>query len=268
MKMKLSAFIVCLLFCLSLPMAAAAANRPLVVDEAGILSVSEVASLTQMAQKITDTYQCDTVIVTLADMGAGDSFTNAMDLYEAYDYGYGAEKNGILLMISMADRDFAMVVYGEDAKRAFTDYGQERIESRFLPRLSNGLYNEAFEFFLKDCETHLAAERRGEPIDVNTDPDVLRTEVIIKAVVCVVVPMLIALVVCQIWKGQMKTAVKQSTAHAYIPQNGFVLTGRADMFLYRTQTRRKIETSSSGGSGRSGGTTSNSRGFSGRSGKF
>ena len=267
MKTKLTALVICLLFCLSLPMTVLAAAQPLVLDEAGVLTEAEAASLEQMAQKVTDTYQCDVAVVTLTNMGGGSAFTNAMDLYEAYDYGYGAEKNGILLMVSVVDRDFAMVIYGRDALRAFTDYGQERIESRFLPYLSNNLYKEAFESYLKDCETHLAAAQSGTPIDVNTDPEAMRTQMLLKAGASVAGAMLIAFIVCQIWKGQMKTAVKQSTAHAYIPQNGFVLTGQADMFLYRTQTRRKIETSSSS-SGRGGGTSTNSRGFSGRSGKY
>ena len=61
----------------------------------------------------------------------------------------------------------------------------------------------------------------------------------------------------------MKTAVLARGARNYIPQNGFSLAVQEDRFLYRTETRQKIEKPSS-----SEGTTTRSSGSSGRSGKF
>ena len=79
----------------------------------------------------------------------------------------------------------------------------------------------------------------------------------------ILLPLLIAFIVCGVWKRQMKTAVAARAAAEYISEGGFQLTNQADMFLYRTEDRRKIETKSS-----SGGTTRDSGGYSGRSGKF
>ena len=84
-------------------------------------------------------------------------------------------------------------------------------------------------------------------------------------IVLVLVALLIATVICLIWRSQMKTARIARTASNYIPQGGFRLTGQGDMFMYRTVTRRKIQSSSSSG-GRPGG--GGRGGSSGRIGKF
>lgn len=70
---------------------------------------------------------------------------------------------------------------------------------------------------------------------------------IAKLAIMIVLPLLIATVVCLIWKGQMKSAVAARTADRYIPQNGFQLTEKEDRYLYKTQRRRKIEKNSSDG---------------------
>jgi len=88
-----------------------------------------------------------------------------------------------------------------------------------------------------------------------------------KVCVAIVVPLIIALLVCLYWRSKMKTAKMARTADNYIPANGFILTVQTDAFLYRTTTRRKIErSSSSGGGGGSfggGGSRSGGGGFSG-----
>jgi len=225
---------------INVPGLTAGVKPALVTDQAGLLTSSEVAALNKKAHAISDAYGVDVAVITVANMGGGSAFVNAMDIYDQYAYGYGAERSGILLMLSDADRDFAFVCHGY-ANIAFTDYGQKKIENAFLPYLRQDNYNGAFNAFLEKCETTL-----------------------ILMAVCAGIALLVAFCICSAWKRQMKTAVKQSSANAYIPAGGFVLTGQSDMFLFRTETRRKIETSSSGG----GGTSTNSRGFSGRSGKY
>lgn len=82
------------------------------------------------------------------------------------------------------------------------------------------------------------------------------------------IPCLIALVVCSVFKAQMKTAGIKTTAGDYIKMGDLRLNVQQDLFTHRTQTRQIIQqqTSRSGGGG--GGTTIRSGGFSGKSGKF
>jgi hypothetical protein len=61
----------------------------------------------------------------------------------------------------------------------------------------------------------------------------------------------------------MKTAVTARAAANYIPANGFNLTAQTDTFMYKTTDRKKIASQPS-----SSGTTKDSKGFSGKKGKF
>ena len=236
-----------------------------VYDGAGFLTAQETAELNARAQAITNKFNCEIAVITLADM-KGDAFTNAMDIFDKYDYGYGAERSGILLLVSKSPRAFAFVTYGY-ANTAFTDIGQEKVEDWFLYSLSNNEYVRAFTRFFDRSEQFLQYASEGRIVGVDFDPDVYVTTTNVLRILAVLVPLLVAYILCSMWKKQMQTAVKQTTANAYIPAGGFTLTGQNDTFLYRTETRRKIETSSSSGGGR-GGTSTNSRGFSGRSGKY
>ncbi len=59
----------------------------------------------------------------------------------------------------------------------------------------------------------------------------------------VVIPLVIALIVCFILKAQLNS-VHTSTAAAYATEEGLDLQVREDRFTHSTQTRRKIESSS------------------------
>ena len=64
----------------------------------------------------------------------------------------------------------------------------------------------------------------------------------IRIVLIILIPLIISLVVCLIWRSQMKTARIARTADNYIPMGGFNLTAQVDAFLYRTTSRRRINT--------------------------
>ena len=78
--------------------------------------------------------------------------------------------------------------------------------------------------------------------------------------------MVLALVVCVVLMLQMKTANLKTEAGDYMVQNGTNMRVVQDIFTHRTVTRQAIEQNENKGGG--GGTTINSRGFSGKSGKF
>ena len=63
----------------------------------------------------------------------------------------------------------------------------------------------------------------------------------IKIAIIIIVPLLISLIVCLVWRSKMKTAKIARLADSYIPQNGFALRVQVDSFLYRTTTRRKVQ---------------------------
>lgn len=232
-----------------------------VTDGAGLLTEDERTDLNVKAEAASNIYGCDILIVTVDDKGAAHIEDYAQNLYDEYDLGYGDDKSGIMLVISMAERDYDIMAHGY-GNVAFTDYGKDKLADKFLPDLSGGNYYKSFYNFIETCENYLDLARSGEPIDVKTDPNQKKKT---GRIVLAVVPFLIALLTIFIQKVKMKTAKIQQMANDYITEQGLKLTGREDAFLYRNIIRTKRE-SSSGKS--SGGTSVNSHGSSHKSGKF
>jgi len=264
--MKKSLIIILLAFLLTalLSPIAIAADLDLVTDITGTLTDAQKERLNQRAERISEQYRCEVAIVVIDAMDdRAGAYAWAQSIYQEYNFGYGPERSGILLFLSLAERDYYMIAFGF-GNTAFTDYGKNvMLDNYILPLLGNNRYYDAFSAYLDKAEEFLAMARDGTPFDRHTDPAAQRTTNLIKIAVVILVPLIIAFLICSIWKSQMKTARIAATACDYIPPGGFQLTGYADTFLYRTVTRTKIQKSSS-----SGGTTINRSGFSGRGGKF
>lgn len=238
-----------------------AADFDLVSDEVGLLTEDEYLKLNNLAQDISEQYQNEMSIVIVEDKGDQDikDFTKAF--YNDNGYGYGEDKSGLMLLISMADRDYAFVAYGS-ANTAFTDHGKVVLaEEYLLPMLGEDKYYDAFLTYLNQTGEYLNMAENGSPFDVDSDEDE-ETFLIMLAIV-ILLPLLIAGIVCFIFYNQMKTAVAQEAADKYICADGVNITMKADKFLYRTETRTKIEKESS-----SGGTSVDDDGSSSSSGKF
>ncbi len=252
-----------ILFLLS-PLPVNAAGRGLVTDGAGLLTDEELKFLNSRAVTMSELYQCDVAIITVEDMGNNEAFDYADWLREEYGIGHGPEGSCLLLFLSMAERDYALLVHGYGAE-VFTVYGQDKIlDDYVLPLLGDDEYYDAFSIYLYKAEEYLAMARGGTVFKWGTDPDAAFERALLYGGLIVVLPLAVAFIICQIWKGQMKTARLATTADSYIPEGGFELTVKEDTFLYRTVTRRKIERESSS----SGSRHSSSSGSSGRSGKF
>ncbi len=231
-----------------------------VTDAAGLLTEDERIELDERAAELSDLYECDIIIVTVEDKGEMHIEDFAQHVYDEYDLGYGEEKSGIMLMISMAERDYDIMAHGY-GNVAFTDYGKAVLENRFLSDLSVGRYHDSFSAFVEGCGEFLVASRNGSPIDISTDPYVDTRK---GTLILLIAPLVIAIIIVVMFYFQMKSAKQRTTAKEYIKKDGFTLSNQRDEFLFVTTTRRKIEKSSSSG----GGTSVNSRGSSHSSGKF
>ena len=249
-----------------------------VSDVAGLLSTDEWSGLEEKAEQLSEEYGIGVYLVTLSDYqlynssNAGSYWSFSTNFYKEYNLGLGDEKNGILLILSMADRDYSLLAYGSAAHTAFTDYGKNVLENGFLDNFRNDDWYGGFQDYLSGCETLLARAAAGNPVDVPSssqsgyssakDPYAL--------VFIIGISLLVALVICQAMKKSMKPVAEKTQANDYIVMGGFNLTRRRDVFLNRTVTRRVIRTENRdmGGFGGGGGTSIHSGGFSGHSGKF
>ncbi len=266
MKKRVTAFLfaMCLLF--AFPVAAYAAEQYYVVDEAGLLTDTEKSELTQRASAISQQYACGVYIAVLEDFTEGgytDILECAKEYYRNNDLGVGEGRDGELLMLSMEDRDFALIAYGNFGNASFTDYGKEVLEDEFLDDFADDNWYDGFSDYLDKSEEMLALSQDGTPLDVGSDPDAARRSMGTNLAIVIVVPCLIAGVVCLIFRMQMRTVHAAPTARDYIAADAVALTLHTDMYTHTTETRTKIHKDSD-----SGGTSVGSDGFSGDSGKF
>ena len=237
-------------------------TMPHVTDAVGLLSNEEIMALEQQAGQIEDSYGCAPYILVVEDFrvyeDTTDIFEAGMNHYERWELGHGPEKNGLLLILSMAERDYALVTYGSVTHRAFTDYGQDALCEQFLDNFRNDDWAGGFRDYLDGCAWLLEQAKNGTPYDVDTAPKGFSPLIL-------VIPLVLALAVCLVLTAQMKTAKRKTEAGDYMVQGGAEMRVVQDIFTHRTVTRQVIQSENKGGGG---GTTINARGFSGKSGKF
>ena len=243
-----------------------------VSDVAGILTEQQRTLLESQAQKISAKYDCGIYIVTLDDYreydADSDVFSFAQDFYRSYQLGIGESKTGVLLLLSMADRDYSLVTYGGNAHYAFTDYGQQVLASEFLDDFRSNDWYGGFSDYLNCCDELLDRAAHGEPLDVSYDNSSHMSSGASLAII-IGVPLLVSFIACEAMKRKMKPVSRQAGADEYIVPGGIDLSLKRDVFVNRSVTRTAIhhENRDSSGGGM-GGTTVNSAGFSGHSGKF
>ena len=254
MKRKLTIFVllVLLLALLVLPVCAEE-GLYYVTDEAGLLTQEEDLELEALCQDISGEYNVGVYLVTVddyTDWGDGSVYDVTCGIYHDHTMGKGEERNGIMLLLSMADRDFATFVYGPDAEYAFGDYALQQMEEAFLPWFGSNDWYEGFRAYAMTCGEHLGEAEAGEPVE---EGDGMTYLVVIGG------SFLIALIVVSIMKAGMKNVRANREASAYITKE-LHLTQQSDQYTHTTKTSRKIEKSSSsskvsvggGGHGRSG----------------
>ena len=265
MKKRLIALVSVLLVLIlaAVPVFAAAEDVPfdtMVADWADLLTDSEEAALHERAWQLTQQYGCAVYIVTVDSMEGMEPWQYSEFIFDECGMGYGAERSCIMLMLSMEYRDYDIMAHGY-GNYAFTDFGKEVMADRFLSDFGEDDWYGGFDWYLYSCEEFLQMAAEGTPYDVDTA--VSAADMLL---LTVPVGLLTALIVCAVFKAQMKTARRQQTAGGYVTQEGLVLTDAADIYIRTTRRVERIERSSSGGGG--GGTTVNSHGSSHSSGKF
>ena len=259
---------------------ALAAQLDNVTDAAVLLTDEQLATLEEMAENISDRYGCGVYVVTVDDyreLEDTDVQTCAEDLYDYFELGLGEERNGILLMLSMEERDYALIAYGQKAHYAFTDYGKEVLAGEFLDNFRNNDWYGGFYDYIERSGEMLALAESGTPVDDYSGDDYEEwhsepsraDRVRMSVIIGLLLGLIAAAITCGIFKRQMKNAVKATGAERYIAkENGMVMHDHFDRFTHQTVHRERIVREQRSGGGGHGGTSVNSHGFSGHSGKF
>lgn len=211
--------------------------RDRVVDEAELLSAEEEGTLLEKLDEISERQKCDVVVATVNSLEGKTAMEYADDFYDYNGYGYGENRNGILLLISMEDRDWWISTCGYGIT-AFTDAGQEYIADRFRPLLSDGDYNGAFTKYADLCDAFITQARTGEPYDSGHLPKDSVSPFWIFGDLAI--GFLIAFFMGSRKKAKLKSVRKQVAAQDYTRPGSMVVAAQSDYMVNRTVTSRII----------------------------
>lgn len=260
-----------------------------VYDFAGLLTDAEREKLENKARYLSELYKFGVYIYVVNDYQevypSSDVYFACEHVYETDGFGYGSEnRDGIMLFLSMDERDFATYRTIGKGYYAFTDYGLYELEEYFLGPFRNNDWYGGFQNYLSYCDYLLDLAEKGTPLDYepggnsdptypsgNNEPEKMSLEE--KCIVAAPGSLIISLITCLILRGKMKTAGIKTEANDYIVRNRIQMHDTRDIFTHSTTSRTRIHTESSSSSG---GSSSGGHSFSsysgshggGHSGKF
>lgn len=266
MKNKIFTFLFTLLLCMTTIMPVFADNGPSrLIDDADLLTSREEASLQSKLDNISEKHQMDVVVVTVNSLEGKSPRDYADDFYDYNGYGYGEEKDGVLLLVSMENRDWYITTTGYGIT-AITDAGLDYISDEFLTDLSDGNYADAFETYAELCDDFIEQARTGEPYDVGNLPKG-SFNIVKMLIISLVIGLVVAFVVTGVMRGQLKTVRRQAGAESYMKNGSLKVTENRDFFLYR-HVDRKAKPKNNGSGGSSTHRSSSGRSHGGGGGRF
>lgn len=268
------------------------------VDDADLLADSEESQLLSDLDACSEELQFDFVIVTTDSLDGKTSREYADDFYDYGGYGYGEDADGILLLVSMEERDWYISTCGFGIT-AFSDAAIDWVADDFLECLSNGQYRLAFQQFLSNSYILAKEAKEGTPLyegeyyeddyyeyydsygnAIETATGVMGGiytvgKVIWSLFLGLLFGFIGAFVPVNVMKSKMKSVKSQAAASSYVISGSHAVTESKDQFLYQTVTKTAIpkssSSSSSGSRSRAGGgvhRSSSGRSHGGRGGKF
>ncbi len=256
---RFSAVCVALFFACTLSLSVFAADLPLVNDEAGILTSSEVAALQAKAEGISAEWGQDVVIVTVTTLDGYSAEAYADDYFDYNGFGQGSNYSGLVLLFSTEYRDAHISTCGESIN-TFTDYGIDKIFDAMTDDMVANNYYSAFNTFLDEADRYMEQDATGSAYDVNNTGDPI--DYLYYIGIGMLTGLIAATGVCWFFWAQLRTKVPQREARAYVTNGGLRLTNERDLYLY-SRTTRRARPKDNGGGGRGGSSTH--RSSSGRS---
>jgi uncharacterized protein len=244
-----------------------------VEDRAELLDAADEEILLSQLEEISQRQQLDVVVVTVNSLDGKSPMDYADDFFDYNGYGFGENHDGILLLVSMEQRDWWISTSGYGIT-AFTDAGLEYISECVVPKLSKGQYAKAFEIFAEKCDDFITQARTGVPYDLGHMP-----KEPFRFGLCLFISAFIGLFAagCVVWslQRQLQSVHSKTDAKDYSGAVTPRLTTNTETYLYSTMSSRprfkpnldEYSGSRSSGSfrGSSGGGSTTHRSSSGRS---
>lgn len=259
-----------------------------IVDQAGVLSDTEREELNTRLQEFRETNQFDLVIVTTTGLDPDDRQDYADDFYDYNGYGYGSDRDGILLLVNInVDGTYesgnSWISTCGSGISLFPYSTIQEMGQVLTPYLTACNYTTAFQQFITLSKAQYNSASSGDGWtdgDWDTDWDdswnqddywnedqsfsVGSSGWDVKVIIisALVVGIMGTVVVVLILKRQLISVRPARDAGRYVVDNSLHLRSSHDIFLYShvTQTRRPQQTDNSGPGGGGGGIHTSSSG--------
>lgn len=230
MKKKILIFLFVFLFVFPFAYTVNAVSREArLVDEADLLTFSEETKILTLLNGISERQQLDIVVVTVKSLNGKSPRAFADDYYDDHGYGFGSQRDGVLLLIAMDTRDYYISTSGYGIE-AFTDKRINRIKKSVQSDLSDGEYAAAFEEFATLCDDYITQTKSGNP-DGNYN-------VTQHLLLSLAIGLIVALIATGIMRRKLKSVRFKTGASDYMKKGSFVVTKSNDIYLYKHVTRR------------------------------
>jgi len=231
MKKQIFILFITIIFCLTLSVTASASRGAeeysRVVDSADLLTDTEESKLRERLDSISEKHTADVVIVTVESTEDESPMDVADDFFDYCEYGLGEDESGVLLLISIKERDWWISTKGMCIS-AFSDGDIEEIGDLMSGDLRDGEYFDAFETYADECEYYLEAETNGTPFNV-----------VYSLGISLIVGLVVAFVVTAVMRSQLKSVMREPAASSYVKKGSMHISDARELFLYRQIMRRE-----------------------------
>ena len=221
-------------------------------DSADLLTEDEDNELEASLEELSVRQNFDVTIATIESLESVD-YTSmeayADDLYDFCQFGYGADRDGVLLLVSKGDRKWHISTCGYGIT-AFTDAGIQYLGEQMKPFMAEGDYAAAFRTFIQWTDDYVTVAREGHPYDVKNLPREPLSPMYL--FLALGIGLVLAGVIVSVMKSQLKSVAMQQDAASYVREGSMNLTNSQELFLYRdvhrTEHVEEKDSDSSGGS--------------------
>lgn len=238
---------------------------PRLVDQAGLLTSQEEAKLIKKLDDISERQELDVVVVTTNSLDGLSGREYADDFFDYNGYGMGVSHDGILLLISMEERDAVISTTGYGIT-VFTDAGQDYIWDIILDDFGNGDYEKGFVKFADLSDDFINQAKKDKPYDRGNLPKKPASPILIP--ISLGIGALIAFGITWLMRAQLKTVAPVNSATSYVRGNSLNLQASRELFLYSTIHRSAKPKENKSSSGSSSHRSSSGRSHGGSSRKF
>lgn len=221
-----------------------------VYDMAGLLSESEMNSLSEKAYSLRNAHNCDIIIITDETDITIDSEGNSNpdDVLDSYlnQLGYGssgpyADTAVVALYRNIFTRDWYISGYGF-AEKAVNNDAISHIGDQITPYLRQDAHYNAFDTFLDQTDEMLTMYEEGKPYKAPFGFGMA-------LVISLGIGFIVAFIYVGSLKSQLKSVSAVDTAANYVVPGSMNLEQSNEFFLYNTVTRVRRQTESSSHTG-------------------